>query len=171
MLNPQVDCYCLCKCINCDRAEREVTNARLSLGPCPWHLKADSHAHPTFSCCIMLCPVTDNCREAIRLGSGPRYMICVTVFCKLQSQTTHGHVRIARETRAILSRQCVVWLCNVQKGATKSDTSGHCLIHTAEEMRYKEYQTYSWMNRAETRNPSLLLKYLNCRIGKWSWAW
>ena len=34
------------------------------------------------------------------VGSGPRYMICVTLFARCASQTTHGHARIARVSRA-----------------------------------------------------------------------
>ena len=45
-----------------------------------------------------------------------------TFFARCVSQKTHGHARIAREMRAIDS-------CNMQKHATKSDSSesGHCL--------------------------------------------
>ena len=35
------------------------------------------------------------------LGSGPRYQILSHVFARCASQKTHGHARIARETRAI----------------------------------------------------------------------
>ena len=38
--------------------------------------------------------------ENWELGSGPKYMICVTLFAHCESQKTHGHARIARETRA-----------------------------------------------------------------------
>ena len=34
------------------------------------------------------------------LGSGPRYQILSHVFARCASQKTHGHARIARETRA-----------------------------------------------------------------------
>ena len=49
------------------------------------------------------------------LGSGPRYMICVTYFTLF----AHG-LRFFD-------------LLNMQKRATKSDTSGHCLLVTAEQ--------------------------------------
>ena len=57
------------------------------------------------------------------LGSGPRYMIRVTLFCTLrESENTveFSHVRasVFSDSR------------NVQKRATKSDTSGHCLPYT-----------------------------------------
>ena len=35
------------------------------------------------------------------VGSGRRYQILSHVFARFASQKTHGHVRIARETRAI----------------------------------------------------------------------
>ena len=47
------------------------------------------------------------------VGSGPRHMIRVTLFCTLCEWFSHGR-------RFFDSR-------NVQKRATKSDTSGHCL--------------------------------------------
>ena len=51
------------------------------------------------------------------VGSGPRYQILSHVFGRCASQTTHGHARIARETRATSEK---VW--------HKSYTSGHCLL-------------------------------------------
>ena len=49
------------------------------------------------------------------LGSGPRYMICVTLFARCSSKKTHGRARIGHETRpcdnsarnVILAWQCV----------------------------------------------------------------
>ena len=53
------------------------------------------------------------------LGSGPRYMICVTLFCTLREKSVRfSHVRVFSDSR------------NVQKRATKSDTSGNCLLCT-----------------------------------------
>ena len=60
----------------------------------------------------------------VPVGSGLRYMICVTLFCTLrESENTRtcenrvrfSHVRVFSDSR------------NVQKRATKFDTSGHCL--------------------------------------------
>ena len=44
------------------------------------------------------------------ISSGPRYMICVTLFARCTSQKTHGHARIACETGAILA--CPCFTCN-----------------------------------------------------------
>ena len=53
-------------------------------------------------------------------------------FARCASQKTHGHARIARVLRAILVQFSYVRIFsdshNVQKRATKSDTSGHCLL-------------------------------------------
>ena len=50
------------------------------------------------------------------IGSGPRYMICVTLFRTLREfRVRFSHGRVLFDSR------------NVQKRATKSDTSGHCL--------------------------------------------
>ena len=78
------------------------------------------------------------------LGSGPRYMICVTLFCTLRESKTHGHARFARISRAILACPKSVRIshvrefldsCNMQKRATKSDTSGHCLLSAHRVLR------------------------------------
>ena len=63
------------------------------------------------------------------VGSGPRYMICVTLFCTLrESENTrtcenctrnHGHARIARVLRAILSCPCAFWLAQGAKTCDK----------------------------------------------------
>ena len=85
------------------------------------------------------------------LGSGPRYMISVTLFCTLlesknlrpcENHTTFACdslMAVAHAFRVWFSHGCrfCVWFsqgsrffdsCNVQKRATKSDTSGHCLV-------------------------------------------
>ena len=55
-----------------------------------------------------------------KLGSGPRYMICVTLFCTLResenTRTCQNCTRLFSGSR------------NVQKRATKSHTSGYCLL-------------------------------------------
>ena len=66
------------------------------------------------------------------LGSDLRYMICVTPFC---------HVPTAmRESRAILVRfshgRRFFDSLNVQKRATKSNTSGHCLGSNCQASSY-----------------------------------
>ena len=57
---------------------------------------------------------------ALALGSGPRYMICVTLFCTLRESentwTCENRKRFACDSR------------KVQNSATKSDTSGLCLL-------------------------------------------
>ena len=58
------------------------------------------------------------------IGSGPRYMIRVTLFCTIHTdmrelyafRVQFSHVRVFSDSRI------------VQKRATKSDTSGHCLL-------------------------------------------
>ena len=76
----------------------------------------------------------------LALGSGPRYMICVTLFCTLrESQNTRpceNSTRNACDSRIALcfGNACDfrIWPCvfsrNMQKFATKSDASGHCLV-------------------------------------------
>ena len=71
------------------------------------------------------------------LRSGPRYMICVTLFFHVAAvarikkntdmreshakrvQKTHGHARIARVSRAILTCRCVFWLAQRAKTCDK----------------------------------------------------
>ena len=59
------------------------------------------------------------------LGSGPRYMICVTLFCTLRESKNlrpfENRVRFSHGRRFFGSR-------SVQTRATKSDASGHCLL-------------------------------------------
>ena len=67
------------------------------------------------------CQLGSCCSCPIYLGSGLRLMICVTLFCTLRKSELHAfrvqfsHVRVFSDSR------------NVQKRATRSDTSGHCL--------------------------------------------
>ena len=59
------------------------------------------------------------------IGSGPRYMICVSLFSTLRESKNllpcENHVQFLHGCRFFDSH-------NEQKRATKSDTSGHCLI-------------------------------------------
>ena len=57
------------------------------------------------------------------VGSGPRYMICVTLFWTFRVRFSYGSVLF--DSR------------NVQKRATKSDTSGHCLVYNGNKYRIK----------------------------------
>ena len=57
-------------------------------------------------------------RISWHLGSGPRYTICVTLFCTLRESK---NLR-PRENRTRFSKTIT------QKRATNSDTSGHCLL-------------------------------------------
>ena len=65
------------------------------------------------------------------LGSGPRYMIRVTLFCTLceseNTRTCEKCTHFMRELHAIRVQFSHV---RVFSGATKSDTSGHCLLAT-----------------------------------------
>ena len=59
------------------------------------------------------------------LGSGQRYMICVTLFCTCASQKTYCHGRIACDCRMAVG----VFTCTTCKNVRhKSDTLGHCLL-------------------------------------------
>ena len=53
----------------------------------------------------------------MRIGRGPRYMICVTLLAHCASQKIHGHARI--ETRARLACPCVFWLAQRAKSCDK----------------------------------------------------
>ena len=64
-----------------------------------------------------------------RLGSGPRYMIMSHCFARCASQKTLGHARIARNACDF---------CNVQKRATKSDTSRYCLPPNRSFLLYRQ---------------------------------
>ena len=71
-------------------------------------------------CCTQRHYVLSSTHTYQYVGSGPRYMICVTLFCTLHA---------SENTR--ICENCMQNACdslhNVQKRATKSDTSGHCL--------------------------------------------
>ena len=72
------------------------------------------------------------------IGSGPRYMNCVTLFCKLhESENSWTYENcMCFSCNSHMSVFCVQFLHvsvfsdsrNVQKLATKSDTLGHCLV-------------------------------------------
>ena len=56
-------------------------------------------------------------------------------FVRWASQKTYGHAWIARENRTRFSHGRRLFdSCNVQKRATKSDTSCHCLILTGQKL-------------------------------------
>ena len=60
----------------------------------------------------------------ISLGSGPRYMICVTLFLHVVLVRKHRHARIAHVSRARVSRaflacQCVFWQAQHAKKCDK----------------------------------------------------
>ena len=77
--------------------------------------------------CSWISPVVILHRQSLLLiGSGLRYMICVTLFCTLRESDmrelhakTHRHARIACETHAILACPCVFWLAQRAKKCDK----------------------------------------------------
>ena len=60
----------------------------------------------------------------LALGSGLTYMICVTLFCTLSKSK---NLLPCKNGMRFLNGSRFFDLHNVQKHATKSDTSGHCL--------------------------------------------
>ena len=79
--------------------------------------------------------------EQGRLGSGLRYVICVTHFCTLrESEELHIDMRELHAFRVQFAHVRVFSdSSNLQKRATKSDTLGHCLRQTAKHKAYKLY--------------------------------